>query len=265
MLSTLNWVARGLGFAWVGVVAFVLIPPHGTLNLAVQITGYCLAGAAALAWVLMDTHPAAARYRDRWLAVTLGVMAVAAGFVCAAGSGGTLLVVFAFIAALLAQRERLQAEQRRADLLEERARIAREIHDVLAHSLGALGIQIQAARAVLTDHADTDKACEILVAAQRLAAEGLVETRRAVRAMRADTLPLVEELALVSDTYAQRYHVAVSFDTGGVPGPLPPDATIALLRIAQEALVNAAKHAVGQGVAVADRHAGTTPAAERDY
>jgi hypothetical protein len=59
MLSTLNWVARGLGFAWVGVVAFVLVPPHGTLNLAVQIAGYCLAGAAALAWMLMDTHPAA--------------------------------------------------------------------------------------------------------------------------------------------------------------------------------------------------------------
>jgi len=37
---------------------------------------------------------------------------------------------------------------------------------------------------------------------------------------------------------------------GGVPGPLPPDATIALLRIAQESLVNAAKHAAGQGVAV---------------
>jgi signal transduction histidine kinase len=315
-MRTLNWVVRGLGFAWVGVLAFVLIPPHGTLNLTVQIAGYCLAGAAALAWVLMDTHPAAARYRDRWLAVTLGVMAVAGGFACAAGRGGTLLVVFAFIAAvgagsdldlpaalavtaagilaievgglvfgdsyggllglpavvlgglvigrnrgayrvqaeqaaaLLAQRERLQAEQRRADLLEERTRIAREIHDVLAHSLGALGIQIQAARAVLTDQADTDKACEILAAAQRMAGEGLVETRRAVQALRADTLPLDEELALVSDTHAQRYHVAVSFDTGGVPGPLPPDATIALLRIAQEALVNATKHAAGQGVAV---------------
>ena len=315
-MRTLNWVARGLGFAWVGVVAFVLIPSHGTLNLAVQIAGYCLAGAAALAWVLMDTHPAAARYRDRWLAVTLGVMAVAAGFASAAGGGGTLLVVFPFIAAvgagsdlgltaalavtaagimaievgglifgasyggllglpaivlggliigrnrgayrvqaeqaaaLLAQRERLQAEQRRADLLEERARIAREIHDVLAHSLGALGIQIQAARAVLTDHADTDKASEILAAAQRMATEGLVETRRAVQALRTDTLPLDEDLALVSDTYAQRYHVGVSFDTGGVPGPLPPDATIALLRIAQEALVNAAKHAAGQGVTV---------------
>lgn len=119
---------------------------------------------------------------------------------------------------------------------------------MLAHSLGALGIQIQAARAVLTDQADVGKACEILTAAQRMAAEGLVETRRAVQALRADTPPLDEELALVSDTYAQRYHVGVSFDTSGVPGPLAPDATLALLRIAQEALVNAAKHAAGREV-----------------
>ena len=157
-------------------------------------------------------------------------------------------------AALLAQRERLQAEQRRADLLDERTRIAREIHDVLAHSLGALGIQIQAARAVLTDHGDIDRAGEILAAAQRMAAEGLVETRRAVHALRSDTLPLDEELARVSDTHAQRYRVAVSFDTGGDPAPLPPDATLALLRVAQESLVNAAKHAAGQ----ASRSAWTT-------
>ncbi len=151
-------------------------------------------------------------------------------------------------AALLAQREQLQAEQRRADLLDERARIAREIHDVLAHSLGALGIQIQAARSVL--HKDADQASELLATAQQMAAEGLVETRRAVQALRTDTLPLDEELALVTDTHAQRYHVPASYDTGGVPAALPPDATLALLRIAQEALVNAAKHAAGQPVAV---------------
>ncbi len=151
-------------------------------------------------------------------------------------------------AALLAQREQLQAEQRRADLLDERARIAREIHDVLAHSLGALGIQIQAARSVL--HKDADQAGDLLAAAQQMAAEGLVETRRAVQALRTDTLPLAEELALVTDTHAQRYRVPVSYDTGGVPAALPPDATLALLRIAQEALVNAAKHAAGQPVAV---------------
>ena len=151
-------------------------------------------------------------------------------------------------AALLAQREQLQAEQRRADLLDERARIAREIHDVLAHSLGALGIQIQAARSVL--HKDADQASDLLAAAQQMAAEGLVETRRAVQALRTDTLPLDEELALVTDTHAQRYHVPVCYDTGGVPAALPPDATLALLRITQEALVNAAKHAAGQPVAV---------------
>ena len=151
-------------------------------------------------------------------------------------------------AALLAQREQLQAEQRRADLLDERARIAREIHDVLAHSLGALGIQIQAARSVL--HKDADQASDLLAAAQQMAAEGLVETRRAVQALRTDTLPLDEELDLVTATHAQRYHVPVSYDTSGVPAALPPDATLALLRIAQEALVNAAKHAAGQPVAV---------------
>jgi signal transduction histidine kinase len=316
MLSTVNWVARALGFAWLCVLAFVVAPPHGALHASVQIAGYCLVLVALLAWMLLDLHSALARYRGRWLAVVCGVMAVGAGIAAAAGGGGYAMVVFGFVAAmvagsdtsltaalavtaagilaievsglvlsdsyggllglpalvltglvigrnrgayrvqaeqaaaLLAQRESLEAEQRRADLLEERARIAREIHDVLAHSLGALGIQIQAARAVLTDRGDTDKACEILTAAQRMAAEGLEETRRAVHALRADTLPLDEELALASDTYAQRYHVAVSFDTGGVPAPLPPDATLALLRIAQEALVNAAKHAAGQSVAV---------------
>jgi signal transduction histidine kinase len=83
-----------------------------------------------------------------------------------------------------------------------------------------------------------------------MAAEGLVETRRAVHALRADTLPLDAELARVSDTHAQRYHVPATFHVGGSPAPLPPDATVALLRVAQESLVNAAKHAAGQDVAV---------------
>jgi signal transduction histidine kinase len=153
-------------------------------------------------------------------------------------------------AALLAEHERLRAEQRRADVLDERTRIAREIHDVLAHSLGALGIQIQAAKAMLTDHGDVDRAVEALTTAQRMAADGLTETRRAVHALRVDTLPLGEELAAVVDTHRQRYHVPVTFETSGVVRALPPDASLALLRTAQEAMVNAAKHAPGQPVAV---------------
>ena len=153
-------------------------------------------------------------------------------------------------AALLEQHQRLREEQRRADVLDERARIAREIHDVLAHSLGALGIQIQAARAMLTDQRDVDRAVETLATAQRMAADGLTETRRAVHALRVDTLPLGEELAEAVATHGQRYHVPATFETSGTTRPLPPDAALALLRTAQEALVNAAKHAPGQQVAV---------------
>jgi signal transduction histidine kinase len=153
-------------------------------------------------------------------------------------------------AALLTQHERLRAEQRRADVLDERTRIAREIHDVLAHSLGALGIQIQAAKAMLTDRGDVDRAVEALTTAQRMAADGLTETRRAVHALRVDTLPLGEELAALVDTHRQRYHVPVTLETSGMARALPPDATLALLRTAQEAMVNAAKHAPGQRVAI---------------
>ena len=152
--------------------------------------------------------------------------------------------------ALLAQHERLRAEQRRADVLDERTRIAREIHDVLAHSIGALGIQIQAAKAMLTDSRDVDRAVEALTTAQRMAADGLTETRRAVHALRMDTLPLGEELAAVVRTHRQRHQVPVTLETSGLTRALPPDATLALLRTAQEALVNAAKHASGQRVAV---------------
>ena len=153
-------------------------------------------------------------------------------------------------AALLEQYERLRAEQRRADVLDERTRIAREIHDVLAHSLGALGIQIQAAKAVLTDHRDIDRAVEVLSTAQRMAADGLTETRRAVHALRVDSLPLSDELAGVVDTHRQRYQVPVTFETSGAVRPLPPDSSLALLRTVQEALVNAAKHAPGEPIAI---------------
>jgi signal transduction histidine kinase len=153
-------------------------------------------------------------------------------------------------AALLEQYERLRAEQRRADVLDERTRIAREIHDVLAHSLGALGIQIQAAKAVLTDHGDIDRAVEVLSTAQRMAADGLTETRRAVHALRVDSLPLGDELAAAVATHRQRYQVPVAFDSAGTARPLSPDASLALLRTVQEALVNAAKHAPGEPIAV---------------
>jgi signal transduction histidine kinase len=316
---TVGWSIRAFGFALVGVLTFLVQPPGATAVTA-QFVGWVVAGLGLLVWSLVDAYPAAARYRRRALPVIMGVIAVAAGFTCTAGSnenncasllvsmatagagieidvpaswavtiagilaieanwiiyrdGSSQVSVFLLYptiplvglllgrlvrgrrvqaeqsAALLAQTQQLLAEQGRADVLGERARIAREVHDVLAHSLGALGIQIQAARAVLTDHKDIDRAAEILVIAQRMAADGLTETRRAVHALRTDSRPLDEELRRATAVYGERYDVAVTLGVGGSPRSLPPDATVALLRTAQEALVNAAKHAAGQCVAV---------------
>ena len=156
-------------------------------------------------------------------------------------------------AALVTQMEQLRAEQRRAAVLDERTRIAREIHDVLAHSLGALGIQLQAIHA-LTEQGDTGRALSLLGQAQRMAKDGLAETRRAVHALRAGTAGLDEELAALADTHRSRHHVRVSFGVGGQPRPLPPEATVALIRTAQEALVNTAKHAPAQPVDIGLRY-----------
>jgi signal transduction histidine kinase len=152
---------------------------------------------------------------------------------------------------LLTQHELLRAEQRRAGMLDERTRIAREIHDVLAHSLGALGIQVQTAKAVITDLGDGERAVEMLTTAQRMVADGLAETRRAVQALRADTLPLPEELAHAAAEHAERYGTVVRCDieAGDLDG-VSPEGVVALQRVAGEALVNAAKHAPGADIDV---------------
>lgn len=151
-------------------------------------------------------------------------------------------------AELLERSRQVQDLQRRADVLDERTRIAREIHDVLAHSLGGLGIQIQAARAVLTDSADIETALSVLGTAQRLASDGLTETRRALHALRSDTLSLDEELRSLAEQHGGMHRAKVGFEIAGQPRDLPAAASIALLRVAQEAMVNAAKHGAGQAV-----------------
>jgi signal transduction histidine kinase len=153
-------------------------------------------------------------------------------------------------AELLAKAEELRKEQGRVATLDERNRIAREIHDVLAHSLGALGVQIQAAQAVLTDQRDVERAVELLGQARRMASEGLQETRRALGALRNDTPPLPEGLADLSAAHERRYRAPVRLEVRGTPRLLSADAGLALTRTAQEALVNSAKHAPHQPVEV---------------
>jgi signal transduction histidine kinase len=150
--------------------------------------------------------------------------------------------------ALLEQTRLAQAEHARAAALDERTRIARELHDVLAHSLGALAVQLELAEALLAEESDVDGALRTLRRSRRLAAEGLAEARDAVAALRRDILPLPEALAAMADAHARDHRAGVDFTTDGEIRPLPSAVVVSLSGIAREALTNAGKHAPGEDV-----------------
>jgi signal transduction histidine kinase len=151
---------------------------------------------------------------------------------------------------LLAQTRLAQREQARAAALDERTRIAREIHDVLAHSLGALAVQLDVTEALLDDGAEQVTIRDHVSRARRLAVDGLAETRRAVAALRGDTLPLPELLDGLAAQYRGDTGTPARLEIVGSQRPLSPDATLALFRTAQEALNNARKHAAGAPIAL---------------
>ncbi len=151
--------------------------------------------------------------------------------------------------ALVAQTLRTEAESRRAAALDERTRLAREIHDVLAHALGGLTVQLEAAELLLAERGDVDGALERIRACQGTAREGLEEARRAVAALRTDAPALEESVAALLAAHreqAGRGELIVE----GTPRELAPEAALALMRAAQEALTNARRHAPGSNVRV---------------
>jgi signal transduction histidine kinase len=150
--------------------------------------------------------------------------------------------------ALLDQTRLAQAEHARAAALDERTRIAREIHDVLAHSLGALGVQLELAEALLAERSDVDGALRSVRRSRRLAADGLAEARNAVAALRRDVPPLADALAAAAAEHAGNHGVEVGFAADGEPRPLPSAAVVALVSVAREALTNAGRHAPGAAV-----------------
>jgi signal transduction histidine kinase len=146
------------------------------------------------------------------------------------------------------QTQRAEQEHIRAQVLDERTRIAREIHDILAHTLGGLVVQLDAADALLSEGDDSEGGRRLVGSARRLAVEGLKEARQAVVALRTDPVDLPEALATLAAGDGQRGQA--SYEVRGTPRRLAPEASLAVYRTAQEALANARKHAPGAAVAV---------------
>ncbi|MFF4252810.1 sensor histidine kinase [Streptomyces sp. NPDC001663] len=146
---------------------------------------------------------------------------------------------------LLAQERAARAAEAESAALAERARIAREIHDVLAHSLSAQLVHLEAARLLIERGADRDQILERVVAARGMARDGLDETRQALSALRGDLTPLEDFLAQLVDASA-----GAEVTVTGERRPLPAEASQAVRRVAQEALTNVRKHAPGAKVQV---------------
>ncbi len=147
---------------------------------------------------------------------------------------------------LLAQTERAQSAEARSAVLAERTRIAREMHDVLAHSLAGLAVQLEAADALLSSDRN-EQARDVVRRSRQLAREGLAETRQAVLALREGPgAPLPEALGGLLDAFDPA--LRSRFRVDGAPRELSRETTFALYRITQEALTNTAKHAAGAPV-----------------
>ncbi|GGW50695.1 sensor histidine kinase [Streptomyces xantholiticus] len=146
---------------------------------------------------------------------------------------------------LLAQERAAREAEAVSAALAERARIAREIHDVLAHSLSAQLVHLEAARLQIErgpEGAFRDQILERVVAARGMAREGLAETRQALSALRGEMTPVEDYLRELAANDGARTEVS------GERRQLPAEASQAVRRVAQEALTNVRKHAPGAEV-----------------
>jgi signal transduction histidine kinase len=127
--------------------------------------------------------------------------------------------------------------------VQERNRLAREIHDGLGHYLTAINIQIKAAQAFVEQ--DPNQARTALENAQNLSQEALADVRRSISELRADpstSSPLPARLQSLLDE-ARASGIRTELTVEGAPAPLSPQVDFTLYRVAQEGLTNVRKHA----------------------
>jgi two-component system NarL family sensor kinase len=164
-----------------------------------------------------------------------------------------LLSTIGDLLAIAVERARLYDRSARLGAVEERNRLAREIHDTLAQGLTATSLQLESAEALLDHEAGAERAREPLRRALALTRSNIDEARRSVLDLRAAPLEgrsLPEALKTLVDRWEAETGVATRFKAINGSHPLPPRVEVALYRVCQEALTNVARHARASRVTV---------------
>ena len=169
-----------------------------------------------------------------------------------------LLVGLAFIATTLLSRRMYLPVQALTDhaVLEERTRLAREIHDTLAQGFSSIIVLLQAAEAGLAGPGLASARRQLELAAQT-ARENLADARALIGALSPASLvseSLPGALRRVTERAAAEAGISASFDVSGTPRPLTAASDVVLLRVGQEALANVRKHAAAGSVQVLLRY-----------
>jgi signal transduction histidine kinase len=200
-----------------------------------------LAGAIALGLVAVACPVAVSVVQDpSEIAVGIWILGVALPWV--------LGLAAARQAQLTAQLEATRRELADQALLEERRRIARDVHDLVGHGLAAVMLQVTSARHVL--RRDPEAAEEALRSAEEVGRRSMGELRRTVGLLRSDDevatppppVPTAQEIPALVD-HARAGGLAVELKMRGDLARVAPGVGVALYRVAQEALSNAARHA----------------------
>ncbi len=159
--------------------------------------------------------------------------------------------------ALADQTERAEAERARRAVLEERARIARELHDVVAHHMSLIAVRAETAPYRLTGLSEPARA--EFGALSEVAREALAEMRRLLGVLRHDQpaalapQPQLADLPALIDA-ARQAGVSVELSAPPALGRVPPGVGVCAYRIVQESLSNASQHAPGAAVTVSVGH-----------
>jgi signal transduction histidine kinase len=151
---------------------------------------------------------------------------------------------------LVGELERTRAAEAKAAGLAERQRLAREMHDVLAHSLSGLMLQLEGARMLAAEDPADPRLARAIERAHHLGSAGLDEASRAIGMLRGDELPGPERLAGLAARFSADSGVPCQFTVSGRPRELDSQTRLAVYRVVQEALTNITKHASPQRVEV---------------